>query len=133
MLIISVFLCAGTIYAHVDATAPLSNWYTDTFQKEDEKIGSTAESEVWIAFKQLETFLIGARGKTDSTIEDTQNKLVEKVKAGIDEEVTHINYQLNMSVTELEKENFDDYVKNRAIEEDIEQEVAAILAEILSE
>ena len=41
--------------------------------------------------------------------------------------------QINQTVTELEKENFDEYVESRNIEEEIEQDIVAILAEILGE
>ena len=47
--------------------------------------------------------------------------------------LTEITNQIDQTVTELGKENFDDYVESRNIEEEIEQDIAAILAEILGE
>ena len=133
LIIITVFLCAGTIYANVNAAATLSNWYTKSSQKEDDKIGLAVEPRVWTSFKQLESFLFAAKGNADSAIEKNRNKQVKEAKSAIDELLADMKNQFNDTVIELEKDTFDYYVENRNIDEEIEQDVENILAEVLSE
>lgn len=133
LIIIAIFLCAGTIYANVNAAGAFSNWYIQSVQKEDDKLGSAVESRAWTSFKQLESFLFAAKGNADSALEETRNKQVKEAKSAIDELLTDMKDQFNDTVTELEKENFNHYVENKNIDEEIEQDVATILAEILNE
>ena len=68
-----------------------------------------------------------------TAIEKSRNKQVDVSKANVETVVTRMKEQVNQTVTDLENENFDEYVRNRNIEEEIEQDVATMLAEILGE
>ena len=57
LLLFTVILFSGFVYANVQAGSTLSDWYTDAHQKEDERISSTAEDGVWTTFKQLKSFI----------------------------------------------------------------------------
>ena len=133
LILITVLLCSGLIYANVQAASTLTNWYTQKFQKEDEKKTTTAETEIWTTFKQLGSFISEAKENATTAIEKSRKKQVEESKMNIETVVTDIKQQLNQTVTDLEKENFDEYVENRNIEGEIEDEVATILEEILGE
>ena len=117
----------------MNAATTLSNWYTQSFQKEDDKLDSVVESRGWPSFKHLEPFLFAEKNNADSTIEETRNKQIKEAKSAIDELLADMKNQFNEAVTELEKENFDLYVENRNIEEEIEQDIATILELILDE
>lgn len=132
LIIIAIFLCAGNFYANVNAAA-LSNWYIQSVQKEDDKLGSAVKSRAWTSIKHLESFLFAEKANADSAIEETRNKQVKEAKSAIDELLNDMTNQFNKTVTELEKENFDHYVENRNIDKEIEQDVETILADVLGE
>ena len=133
LLLFTVILFSGFVYANVQAASTLSNWYTDAHQKEDERISSTAEAGVWTTFKQLKSFITEVKENATTAIEKSRNKQVDESKANVETVVTRMKEQVNQTVTDLENENFDEYVRNRNIEEEIEQDVATMLAEILGE
>lgn len=133
LLIITVFLCTGTIYANVNAAGAFSNWYIQSVQKGDDKLGSAVKSRAWTSIKHLESFLFAEKTNADSAIEETRNKQVKEAKSAIDELLTDMTNQFNETVTELEKDNFNQYVENRNIEEEIEQDVETILGDLLDE
>lgn len=126
-------MCSGLIYANVQAASTLTNWYTQKFQKEDEKASATVDSGIWTTFKQLESFIADAKENAITAIEKSLNKQIDESKASIEALVTDMKKQINHTVTELEKENFDDYAKSRNIEDEIEQDVATMLEEFLVE
>ncbi|QUW21231.1 hypothetical protein JSQ81_15655 [Sporosarcina sp. Marseille-Q4063] len=132
-LLITVILCLGFVYANVQAASTLSKWYTDTFQKEDEILSSTLETGVWTTFKRLGVFIAEAKQDAITAIEESRNKQVEESTANIEALVTDMKEQIDQTVTELDEENFDAFVERRNIEEEIERDVATMLAEILDE
>ncbi|WP_172371544.1 hypothetical protein [Sporosarcina jiandibaonis] len=132
-LLIPVILCLGFVYANVQATSTLSNWYYDTSQKEDEVISSTVETDVWTTFKLLDVFIVETRQDATTAIEESRNKQLEESKAYIEVVVSGMKEQVNQTVTDLEKEGFDAFVKSRNIGDEIEQDVTTMLVEILGD
>ncbi|MBO1910267.1 hypothetical protein J4G37_36475 [Microvirga sp. 3-52] len=132
-LLITVTLCLGFLYANVQAASTLSNWYTDNFQKEEEEISSTVETGIWTSFKQLGAFMGEAKKDASIEIEESRKKKLDESKANIEALVTGLKEQIDQTVTDLEKESLDGIVNSRNIEDEIEQDVTTILAEILGE
>lgn len=131
LLLITVTLSSGFFYANAQAASTLSNWYTTTFQKESEKTTSTVETEVWTTFKLVSSFIVEANENATTAIENFRNKQVDESKANIEALATDMKKQINQTVTELEKENLDEYIESRNIEDEIEEDVERILVEIL--
>lgn len=132
LLLFTVILFSGFIFANVQAASTLSDWYTETIHKEDE-VNSTLENGIWTSFKELGEFLVEAKEHATTLIEKSRTIQVDESKANLDTAVTRIKEQVNQTVTDLENEDFDAYVNSRNIEDEIEQEVVTMLEEILGE
>jgi hypothetical protein len=133
LLLFAVLLCAELSYANVDPAANLSNWYDQLFQKESDEIGAATTSGVWTTFEQAEVFMLETKKTIDYSLESVRNKQSQKAKNGIEKNLMELKNQLDNAVSELKKENFDDYAENANVEEVIEPDIQSILEEVLGD
>lgn len=129
----TVLLSAGSIYANVDAAANLSKWYENSFQKESAKLGATTAIGILKTFEHVNDFLDESKREIASSLQSFTGTRVNEVESEIEQYQNDIESQIDTTVTELEKENFDDYAEKAKVEEEIEQDIENILEEVLSE
>lgn len=129
----SVLVSAGSIYASVDSATKLSNWYNQSFQKESEKLGAETGVGLWNMLSQVQGFIKESKTSiNDSMVSFTANR-VKEVASEINRIQNDTENRLDETVTELKKENFDDYAENANIEEELNQSFEEILKEVLKE
>ncbi|MGB3260533.1 hypothetical protein [Paenisporosarcina sp.] len=128
----TVLLGAGTIYANVDSSSNLSNWYNHSFQKESSDLSAETEAGIWKTFDMTKGFVEGSNEKSDRSIKNFTESRVKKSNNEIDNYKKAIENQLNWEVSNLKKENFDNFAKNAKLEEDLEQSLEDILKEVLT-
>jgi hypothetical protein len=133
ILTFTFLIGAGSIYANVDSAANLSNWYENSFQKKSSELGAATATGIFKTLKNVNVFVVGTKDTIGSTIESFRDEQVKKVVAEIVDYQNDIESQIGTTVTELEKENFDDYAEKAKVEEDIEEDIENILEEVLSE
>jgi len=133
ILTFTFLIGAGSIYANVDSAANLSNWYENSFQKKSSELGAATVTGIFKTLKNANLFVVGTEETIGSTIESFREEQVEKVVAEIVDYQNDIESQIDSTVTELEKVNFNDYAEKAKVEEEIEQDIENILEEVLSE
>ena len=133
ILTFTFLIGAGSIYANVDSAANLSNWYENSFQKKSSELGAVTATGIFNTLKNANLFVVGTEETIGSTIEIFREEQVKKVVAEIVDYQNDIENQIDSTVTELEKGNFDDYAEKAKVEEEIEQDIENILEEVLSE
>ncbi len=129
----SVLVSAGSIYANVDPATKLSNWYDHSFQKESEKLGAETAVGLIKVFTQFQGIMKKSKDSIDSSIVSFAADRVKEVALEISRIQNDTENRLDETVSELKKENFDDYAENANIEEELDQSFEEILKEVLSE
>lgn len=129
----TVLLSAGTIYANVDSATRLSNWYERSFQKESSKLGAETAVGLTRTLGQVKVFIVESKEFIDQSILNFTVDRVKEVAAEIRKVQNDTENRLDQTVSELKKENFDDYAENANIEEELNQSFEEILADVLSE
>ena len=133
ILTFTFLIGAGSIYANVDSAANLSNWYENSFQKKSSELGAATATGIIKALNNAEKSVVESKSIIDFAIADFRDEQVKKAVAEIINYQNDIENQIDTTVTELEKENFDDYAEKAKVEEEIEQDIENILEEVLNE
>jgi len=129
----SVLVSAGSIYANVDSATKLSNWYDHSFQKESEKLGAETAVGLVKTVGQVKIFLSESRELLETSIVNYTADRAKEVVSEINKINNDNENRIEQTVSELKKENFDDYAENANIEEELNQSFEEILKEVLSE
>jgi len=129
----SVLVSAGSIYANVDPATKLSNWYDHSFQKESEKLGTETAVGLIKVFTQFQGIMKESKDSIDSSFVSFAANRVKEVALEISRIQNDTEDRLDETVSELKKENFDDYAENANIEEELDRSVEEILKEVLNE
>jgi hypothetical protein len=129
----SVLFFAGSIYANVDPASKLSNWYDHSFQKGSERLGAETAVGLFKTVVQVKTILNESREYLESSIVSYTADRVKEVVSEINQISTDNENRIEQTVSDLEKENFDDYAENANIEEELDQSFEEILEDVLTE
>ena len=133
LLILTVVFSAGLTYANVDPAAKLSNWYSNSFQKQSEQVGITVISGMWTTYKEAGSFMSESKDSIDSAIDNFRDNQVREAKNGIVGFLEGINSRLDQTIAQLKEENLDGYAENTNVEEEIERDSETMLVELLRE
>ena len=133
ILVFTLLVGAGTIYASSNAGQNLSDWYKKAFQKESESLGAETAKGMILVFTKVNAFVKESKNDIDSAIAGFSDKQVNDAKTSIEGYQVETINSLNATVTELENVNFDDYVEKQNIEEQIDQEFEQMLEDVFSE
>ena len=133
ILTFTFLIGAGSIYAKVDSAANLSNWYENSFQKKSSELGAATATGIFKTLKNANMLVVGTKETIGSTIDSFREDQVKKTVDEIVDYQNDIENQIDTTVIELEKENFDDYAEKAKVEEEIEQDIENILEEVLNE
>ncbi|MBU0905137.1 MAG: hypothetical protein KKF57_08060 [Firmicutes bacterium] len=129
----SVLVSAGSIYANVDPATKLSNWYDHSFQKESEKLGAETADGLFSMLMQVQLFIKESKASIDSSIVSFTAGRVKELASEMDRIQNDTKNRLDETVSQLKKENFDNYAENANIEEQVEQDIENILEDVLYE
>lgn len=127
ILIFLVLLGSSTIYASGLPQISLSKWYGQSFQEESEAFEVVTSKSIKEILMEMKLFLTTTNEKLDvdvSTFLDTQLEATNSNLEGFSNETKS---SLAESIKDLEKVSFDEYM-----DEELEQEVEGLLADVLS-
>lgn len=126
-------ISAGSIAANVDLANNFSTWYNKTFLEESGKVSAALATDLVVAVKKVENFVLESMGNASSSIERLGDNQIAETKNEIEKYLNENQQQLDQTVRNLENENFDNYATTRNIEQEIELDFKDLLEQVLSE
>jgi len=133
VLVFTLLIGAGTIYADADPGQNLSEWYKNEFRKESEKLAAATATGLIVVFKEVNVFVNESKKSIDDALASFRDDKVKEAESGIEKYQADTINSLNATVIQLENVNFDDYVDKQNIEAQIDQEFELMVEEVFSE
>ena len=133
LLLCTLLVSAGTIYASGNPAQNLVDWYEDSFQKKGEELGAATATGMVSVFKEVNSLLKESEKDTDTAIVNLSDQQVIEAKAGIEAYQFDTSKDLYETVAELKNVNFDNYVDGLNIEAEIEQDFEKMIEEVFNE
>ncbi len=133
LLLFTLLVSAGTIYANGNPAQNLLDWYENSLQKKSEELGVATATGMIVVFKEVNSFLKESKKDTDTAIVNVSDQQVIEAKAGIEAYQFETSKDLNETVAELKDVNFDNYVDGLNIEAEIERDFEKMIEEVFNE
>jgi len=133
VLVFTLLIGVGTIYANANPGQNLSEWYKNEFRKESEKLGAATATGMISVFKEVNAFVKESKKDIDDALASFRDDKVKEAESGIEKYQADTINSLNASVIQLENVNFDDFVDKQDIEAQIDQEFELMVEEVFGE
>lgn len=133
VLVFTLLIGAGTIYANGNPGQNLSEWYKNAFHKESGKLGAATATGMILVFKEVNDFVKESKKDIDDVLASFRDDKVKEAESGIEKYQADTINSLNATVIQLENVNFDDYVDKQDIEAQIDQEFELMVEEVFGE
>lgn len=133
VLVFTLLIGAGTIYANANPGQNLSEWYKNAFHKESEKLGTATATGMILVFKEVNDFVKESKKDIDDVLASFRDDKVKEAESVIEKYQADTINSLNATVIQLENVNFDDYVDKQDIEAQIDQEFEKMVEDVFSE
>jgi len=133
VLVFTLLIGAGTIYANANPGQNLSEWYKNVFHKESEMLGAATATGMILVFKEVNDFVKESKKDIDDALASFRDDKVKEAESGIEKYQADTINSLNATVIQLENVNFDDYVDKQDIEAQIDQEFELMVEEVFGE
>lgn len=133
VLVFTLLIGVGTIYASGNPGQNLSQWYKNAFHKESEKLGAATATGLIMVFKEVNVFVNESQKSIDDALASFRDDKVKEAESGIEKYQADTINSLNATVNKLENVNFNDYVDKQNIEAQIDQEFEKMVEDVFSE
>ena len=133
VLVFTLLIGAGTIYASTNPGQNLSEWYKNAFHNESEKLGAATANGLIMVLKEVNVFVNESKKSIDDALVNFRDDKVKESESSIEKYQTDTINSLNATAIQLENINFDDYVDKQDIEAQIDQEFELMVEEVFGE
>jgi len=133
VLVFTLLIGVGTIYANGNPGQNLSEWYKNAFHKESGKLGAATATGMILVFKEVNAVVKESKKSIDNALASFRDDKVKEAESGIEKYQADTISSLNATVAELENVNFDDYVDKLNIEAQIDQDFEQMVEDVFSE
>src|SRR5690606_37194059 len=83
VLVFTLLIGAGTIYANANPGQNLSEWYKNEFRKESEKLGAATATGMIMVFKEVNVFVNESKNSIDDALAIFRDDKVKEAESGI--------------------------------------------------
>lgn len=133
VLVFTLLIGAGTIYASGNPGQNLFQWYKNAFHKESEKLGAATATGMILVLKEVNVFVKESKKSIDDALASFRDDKVKEAESGIEKYQADTINSLNATVNKLENVNFNDYMDKQYIEAQIDQEFEKMVEDVFSE
>lgn len=132
ILVFFILLGSSTIYASGLPRTSLSKWYGQTFQDKSEAVGIATTTNIKEVLVEIKLILLEAKDNFNSEVSSFLGTQITETNSNLGGFSNDTKNSLAESVRNLEKVNFDEYMNDELLEEEIGQEIESLLADVLS-
>ncbi|MBO0588890.1 hypothetical protein [Sporosarcina sp. E16_8] len=133
VLLFTLLLSAGKIYASGNPAQNLSDWYKNSFQKESGKLAVATTAGMLVVFKEVNSFVKESKKSIEDALASFGDDKMKEAESGIEEYQSNALNSLSDTVAGLENVNFDDYVDKLNIEAEMDKDFENMVEELFSE